>query len=621
MRRKLVCVILAAVLLVGSIGTVFALESPAAHWAQADIDRVLELGLFTAEDGDFRPDDPMTRAMFVTALGRLAEVDPQAWPCDTLPLLFTDVDAEAFYAPYLSWAVYSGILGGVGDRLFCPDEPITREQLAQGVTNWLILGGITLEEAEPVSEDPHLPLSLPADASASGEPDPTEAAPSETLAVLLPDGTEDSSEPTASASEAAEETPAPPSARSGLSARVKSITIRNATREMRQHSKPSLETEAYLMGRFIDADAISEWARVGVCLLSSNDLISGIPDASGGMRFAPQEPTTRGECAVLFCRLVDRMAPGSSTVQEPSSLLLNTSYIELTVGRTTNIAATVFPLGTANTTVIWYAEDPEIAAVDIYGYIQCLSPGSTVIHALTSNRIEQCCVLVVNELPEEPEETPEEETPEELQEEPIQTPDEEAPTDEPAPEDQAPIDDTPPAEGLGSASMTDHEKDMMIFGQDVDDPRLFYANDDVALSHQVSLTVKTWDLAADGTKYTRSWGLQVHENLAATVLAIFDEIYNSPDKPVIHSMGGWRPNAGKSEHQPGLAVDLNWLENAFYAADGSIITGYYYKPGEDPYSIPIGGTIDQIFNKYGFTRGIYWQNGKRDYMHYSFYGT
>jgi hypothetical protein len=35
----------------------------------------------------------------------------------------------------------------------------------------------------------------------------------------------------------------------------------------------------------------------------------------------------------------------------------------------------------------------------------------------------------------------------------------------------------------------------------------------------------------------------------------------------------------------------------------------------------VGGEIEQIFAKYGFTRGIYWKSGYKDYMHFSFFGT
>ena len=52
-----------------------------------------------------------------------------------------------------------------------------------------------------------------------------------------------------------------------------------------------------------------------------------------------------------------------------------------------------------------------------------------------------------------------------------------------------------------------------------------------------------------------------------------------------------------------------------------VITGKKFDPENDPYSIPVGGEIEQIFAKYGFTRGIYWKSGYKDYMHFSFFGT
>ena len=54
---------------------------------------------------------------------------------------------------------------------------------------------------------------------------------------------------------------------------------------------------------------------------------------------------------------------------------------------------------------------------------------------------------------------------------------------------------------------------------------------------------------------------------------------------------------------------------------GKVITGKKFDPENDPYSIPVGGEIEQIFEKYGFTRGIYWKSGYKDYMHFSFFGT
>ena len=178
-----------------------------------------------------------------------------------------------------------------------------------------------------------------------------------------------------------------------------------------------------------------------------------------------------------------------------------------------------------------------------------------------------------------------------------------------------------PSVGLGSYSMSKREKKLMIFGTaNISNPRLVYANNAAAKPHMTDVTVKTWDINSAGEKYTRTWKLTVHKNIAATVEAIFAEIYALPEKPPIHSMGGYRW-ANESEHSVGLAIDINPRENYYCSPSGKALTGSYFRPDSDPYSIPVGGSVDRIFNKYGFTRGIYWRSGYKDYMHYSFFGT
>ena len=147
-----------------------------------------------------------------------------------------------------------------------------------------------------------------------------------------------------------------------------------------------------------------------------------------------------------------------------------------------------------------------------------------------------------------------------------------------------------------------------------------YSSSDEARTHMTTITVRTWDLNSQGQKYTRSWSLMVHKNIAPTVKAIFEEIYALPEKPPIHSLGGYRWES-KSEHSVGLALDLNARENGYFSPSGQLLYGKGFDPANDPYAIPVGGKIDQIFAKYGFTRGIYWRSGYKDYMHYSFFGT
>ncbi len=76
----------------------------------------------------FEPDTTMTRAMFVTVLGRLAEVNVNNYTGTS----FTDVKnsaATSWYVPYVEWASSIGLVEGYGNGKFGPDDPITHAQM------------------------------------------------------------------------------------------------------------------------------------------------------------------------------------------------------------------------------------------------------------------------------------------------------------------------------------------------------------------------------------------------------------------------------------------------------------------------------------------------------------
>ena len=98
------------------------------HWAKSDIDFVASRNLMTGTgDAAFSPDSTITRGMFVTALGRLAGIDPAAYPSSSR---FSDVPATAYYAPFVEWAASKEIVNGTGAASFEPDRPVTREEMA-----------------------------------------------------------------------------------------------------------------------------------------------------------------------------------------------------------------------------------------------------------------------------------------------------------------------------------------------------------------------------------------------------------------------------------------------------------------------------------------------------------
>ncbi|MBQ9979514.1 MAG: S-layer homology domain-containing protein [Oscillospiraceae bacterium] len=167
-------------------------------WYYDAVNFASEKGLFSGtSDTEFSPNAPMTRGMFVTVLGRLEGIDPEAYapPVDSCTVAvgeaiirkgpgtshdlvttvkrgaelecvgkinewyavksgdhsgyiredlvnvaytFTDVPADAYYEGYVNWAVSKGIVGGYGEGKFGPNDVLTREQLAVILYNFTL---------------------------------------------------------------------------------------------------------------------------------------------------------------------------------------------------------------------------------------------------------------------------------------------------------------------------------------------------------------------------------------------------------------------------------------------------------------------------------------------------
>ena len=99
--------------------------SPTAWYAEA-VDWAAREGIFRGTgENTFSPETGMTRAMFVTVLGRMAGVSPTR-----TSTAFADIKPTAYYAPYVHWAKENGIVSGTGASTFSPDLLVTREQAA-----------------------------------------------------------------------------------------------------------------------------------------------------------------------------------------------------------------------------------------------------------------------------------------------------------------------------------------------------------------------------------------------------------------------------------------------------------------------------------------------------------
>ena len=97
----------------------------AGDWHYDYVEFVMENGLFDAMGSEtFAPNAPMTRAMLVTALYRHA-----GSPAVSGAGRFVDVPDGAACANAVAWAYENGVVNGISETQFAPEEGITREQI------------------------------------------------------------------------------------------------------------------------------------------------------------------------------------------------------------------------------------------------------------------------------------------------------------------------------------------------------------------------------------------------------------------------------------------------------------------------------------------------------------
>ncbi len=103
------------------------IDVTADKWYYDAVEYVFQKGYFKGtSETTFSPNGTMTRAMFVTVLGRMAGI-PENREADTK---FTDVKKGSYYAGYVAWAAEQGIVMGTSATTFSPNAKITREQMA-----------------------------------------------------------------------------------------------------------------------------------------------------------------------------------------------------------------------------------------------------------------------------------------------------------------------------------------------------------------------------------------------------------------------------------------------------------------------------------------------------------
>ena len=106
-------------------GAPFSDVSPNAWYAQS-VRYAWEQELFSGmELNRFAPESGMTRGMLTTLLYRMAGQPETGAACP-----FGDVAQGRYYTKAITWAASAGVVRGITETAFAPEQPVTREQLA-----------------------------------------------------------------------------------------------------------------------------------------------------------------------------------------------------------------------------------------------------------------------------------------------------------------------------------------------------------------------------------------------------------------------------------------------------------------------------------------------------------
>ena len=129
------------------VGNMFA--DAQSGWYKPAVDFAQASGLMAGVGGDkFAPAVTTTRAMVAEVLYEAAG----APSVEGLTCPLTDVKAGEWYTDAVVWAYNAGVIAGRGDGTFCPDDTITRQEMAVMFYGWLgggesLIGGEQIKTA------------------------------------------------------------------------------------------------------------------------------------------------------------------------------------------------------------------------------------------------------------------------------------------------------------------------------------------------------------------------------------------------------------------------------------------------------------------------------------------
>ncbi len=163
-------------------------------------------------------------------------------------------------------------------------------------------------------------------------------------------------------------------------------------------------------------------------------------------------------------------------------------------------------------------------------------------------------------------------------------------------------------------TMTDAQRRTALFGNA---GKTYFTSANDAKDFMVTFQIPIWKLNSNGTKSGSTTWITVHKLVEKEVKAIFNEIYNSPEKFPINSIGGSR-YSDTMRHSWGCAIDINPNENYYINYNtGQTVGKFCWKNGSSPYCITPESSVVKAFARYGWGWGGQGWSTAADYMHFS----
>lgn len=146
--KRIISAALAGIMIAGSmlVGSVSAAEDELPFkdvkkkkWFYNAVKYVYDEGIMDGTSKKyFEPDGGLTRAMFITILGRMAGAEQKETSA------FPDIKKKSWYSGYVGWALETGVVTGYPDGTFMPDKELSREEMAVAVDRYIDYLGVRM---------------------------------------------------------------------------------------------------------------------------------------------------------------------------------------------------------------------------------------------------------------------------------------------------------------------------------------------------------------------------------------------------------------------------------------------------------------------------------------------